>query len=111
MIGTPKPRSPRLVRYEQRLARDREAELQRSEIRVRDGHRCRHCQHYVKVGAVLLEQRAEVAHLVPRSLDPTRINDPSNQILLCGVCHAKIHAHELEFHGTDEASVQIVTVR
>lgn len=103
----PKPRHPLLVREERRKKQEHLAAMLRAQIRARDGHHCRYCGNFVRPNRVLPSQRAEIAHIVPRSLAPARKFDLSNLLLLCAICHARIHAHELEFVGTDQATIII----
>ena len=102
-----KPKSSKLERAAKRRRTAHLAAMLRAQVRARDSHRCRSCRRPVTPGHVLAEYRAEVAHIVPRSREPSRINDPENMLTMCAECHAKIHSGELVFVGTKQDTVQI----
>lgn len=104
----PKPRPQILEREARKAQRERDAARVRAEVRERDGWRCRVCGRAVALGAVLPARRAEVHHLAPRALAPGQLCDPATQMTVCGLCHAKLTAHELECRGTNQARVHVM---
>lgn len=107
MAPFPKGRPQALEREDRKRARDQQAAELREAIRTRDSNRCRVCRRLVYVGAVRGCDRAEIHHIVARSLAPDRVMDETNLILVCGLCHAKLTAHELAFSGTNQARVHV----
>jgi 5-methylcytosine-specific restriction endonuclease McrA len=61
---------------------------------TRDGYRCRRCRRRV-LRAGGLETRGHIHHVVPRSLSKVLRSDPENLVLLCGRCHADVHAYRV----------------
>ncbi len=100
-IATPKPRSSKLEKHEAKSAKARADVHQRKAIRKRDKDKCRCCGKPCVWDAPSFATRAHVHHLVFRSASKALQDAPTNLILLCGICHAKVHSRELEVVGTD----------
>jgi len=89
MNPQPKPRPHALEKADRRAKQDRAAIATRSEVRNRDGFKCRACK----------KRCVDVHHLKLRSRGGT--NETSNLVSLCRLCHAKRHAGELTIVGDD----------
>jgi 5-methylcytosine-specific restriction endonuclease McrA len=100
-----KPRPRILEREDERKQKDRTAVQVRRDVRERDGHRCRCCHTSVMPGSVTPRHRAEVHHLVKRSQSKALQLDMENQVLLCGLCHAAVEAHEIDVTGRTASTV------
>ena len=101
-----KPRPSILVKAEAGRKAKRAAAKLRADVRARDGHQCQCCHIPVFVSATNPLQRAQVHHITYRSQGGPDVQ--KNLITVCGECHAKIHAHEIEVRGTHAASVRFM---
>ncbi len=101
-----KPRPSILTKADRRRKRQKAAEKLRRDVRARDGHQCQCCHIPVFVNATNPLQRAQVHHIQYRSQGGPDVQ--KNLITVCGECHAKIHAHEIDVIGTHAASVRFV---
>ncbi len=99
----PKPRSSKLEKHEAKQAKERDDVKLRKVIRARDKDTCRCCGKPCAWDAPSFATRAHVHHLVFRSASKSLQDAPSNLILLCGFCHAKVHSRELVVIGEDAA--------
>lgn len=102
-LPQPKPTCRLVQREAEKSARDREARQIRAQVRIRDGFRCRVCGRNVYIDAPPA-RRAETHHIEPRSLNPARVLDPENMLLVDGSCHRKLTNHEIEIVGTQQAT-------
>lgn len=101
----PNPKPPkgssRLARNERRAAEERALEEAYEVVNVRDGNQCRVTGRFLQAGAVMASVRREHHHLVPRSLAPERVCDPTNIILVCAEAHDLITGRFIDVEGTD----------
>lgn len=93
--------SGRLARNERRAAEEQALADAYEQVNQRDGNVCRVTGRFVSPGAVMAEVRREHHHLVPRSLAPERIADPTNIILCCKEAHDYITGGFIEVEGKD----------
>jgi hypothetical protein len=101
------PKVPRLTRMEEKQARraDAETELRKcyASVDKRDHRVCRVSGLMLTAGAPDPRKRLERHHMVERSIDKTKIADPSNVITVSGFVHAQLTAHRLHLEGDANA--------
>jgi len=101
-----KPRPSILRKADIRKKRQRAAVKLRADVRARDGNQCQCCHIPVFVSATNPLTRAQVHHIQYRSQGGPDVQ--KNLVTVCGECHAKIHAHEIEVVGSHAATVRFI---
>lgn len=97
MLGLPKPPSRATGKRERLAAKRSHYRLVCVDVSRRDGYRCRSCKTPVMSGA------GHHHHVRFRSKGGN--DTTSNLVLLCGECHAEIHAYRLAIVGEDANGV------
>lgn len=93
--------SGRLDRKAKKAAEEAALAEAYEQVNQRDGNICRVTGRHLQAGAVMAENRREHHHLVPRSIAPDRVTDPTNIVLVCAEAHEYITGHLIEVEGTD----------
>lgn len=97
----PKPTPGVVTRRQKRLDQEQALREAYADVDRRDGGYCWVTGRYTTPGAPDSRVRREHHHLVPRSLDSTRICDPTNIVTVCAEAHALFKAGWLVSEGTD----------
>jgi 5-methylcytosine-specific restriction endonuclease McrA len=95
--ASPKPsRLDRLARWvDSKREHQKQADAFRRAVWKRDQAICQVCRRKVIKTALLDPARGHVHHKVPRSRSRALKYETSNGILLCSVCHARVHQGEI----------------
>ena len=93
--AVPKPRARVLDRIAYKAERDRQDRAFRQAVWTRDGGQCRLCGRKV-ARSVSSDVRGHVHHIRGRNVAPEDRFNPKAALLLCAICHAKVHAGELK---------------
>lgn len=96
----PKPTRRILDRVTNRHHHERAVHALRREVWDRDHGRCRCCDLVVRQNTADPLRRGHVHHLVFRSLSKA-LRGLEGVLLLCGLCHAKVHAHQIRISGNN----------
>jgi hypothetical protein len=101
------PKIPGLTRMEEREARKAQAEADLracyAKVDRRDHKVCRVSGVTLTAGDSNPRKRLERHHMVERSLDKTKINDPANVITVSAWVHDQLTAHRLHLEGDADA--------
>lgn len=97
----PKPLPSAITKRQKRLEADKALAEAYAEVDARDAGYCWVTGRYTQPGAVDARVRREHHHLVARSLDSTRIDDPTNIVTVCAEAHSLFKAGWLVSEGTD----------
>lgn len=96
-------------RIAKRKARDSALSAARQTVWSWDKWTCRICKQgvYAGPGGAGWQTRGMVHHLVPRSLSKAKRHDLENLLLVCGLCHSKIHRYEIVVTGSANGAITV----
>lgn len=97
----PKPLPAAITKRQKRLEAETALREAYADVDARDAGYCQVTGRYTQAGAVDARVRREHHHLVARSLDSTRITDPTNIVTVCAEAHSLFKAGWLISEGTD----------
>lgn len=97
--AVPKPQPKLLAQRAKQAAKQLQQRKVYAEVNARDGNRCRGCGRLTSATALNPEARRHHHHVRFRSRGGQ--DTTANVLLLCGRCHALLHAHQLTIVGSN----------
>jgi 5-methylcytosine-specific restriction endonuclease McrA len=103
VISFPKPRPKVLEKRDLQREAERQKRDAYAAVDLRDGRRCRCCGQSADPRAMSALQRGHRHHLIFMSRGGQ--DTLANLVLLCAVCHARVHCRELVIVGDNANKV------